>query len=47
MKTAEQIGLGSDVDSLWDGVGKNPKEMCKLVSALTTVRLEKKEKEFV
>lgn len=47
MNTAEQIGLGSDIDSLWDGVGKDPKEMCKSVSALTTVRLEKKEKEFI
>lgn len=46
LKTAEQIGLGSDVDSMWQDVGKDAVEMCKLSSALTTVRLEKKEKEF-
>lgn len=46
METAKHCGLGSDVEALWDAVGKNPVEMCKLSSALTMVRLEKKEKEF-
>jgi hypothetical protein len=31
---------------LWEDVGRDPKEMCKLAMALTIVRLEKKEKEF-
>ena len=47
MDTASKCGLGSDVTSLWQLVGKDPVEMCKLASALTTVRLEKKEKEFL
>ena len=46
METAKRCGFGSDVDALWDAVGKDPVEMCKLSSALTMVRLEKKEKEF-
>ncbi|KAI0002648.1 hypothetical protein F4779DRAFT_603373 [Xylariaceae sp. FL0662B] len=45
-KTAESIGIGSDVEKLWKEVGEDPVEMCKLASALTTVRLEKKEAEF-
>ena len=46
LKTAEQIGLGSDVDALWELVGKNAAEMTRLSAALTTIRLEKREKEF-
>ena len=46
METAKRCGLGSDVDALWDAVGKDPVEMCRLTSALTMVRLEKQEKKF-
>jgi len=46
METAKRIGLSSDVKSLWLDVGKDPTEMCRLSSALTTVRLEKKDREF-
>ena len=46
METAKRCGLGSDVDAMWDAVGKDPFEMCKLSSALTMVRLEGQEKEF-
>lgn len=46
MKTAQQCGLGDDVQKLWEAVGKDPEKMCRLAAALTTVRLEKKEKEF-
>ena len=45
METARQCGLGGDVEALWSAVGKDAVEMCKLSSALTMVRLEKKEKE--
>ena len=44
--TAKKCGLGSNVDAIWDAVGRDPFEMCKLSSALTMVRLEKQEKEF-
>ena len=46
LKTAEQIGLGNEVNSLWEEVGKDAAEMSKLAAALTTIRLNKKEKEF-
>ena len=46
METAKRCGLGSDVDALWKAVGKDAVKMCKLSSALTMVRLEKKEEEF-
>ena len=46
MDTAKRCGLGSDVNALWDAVGKDSIKMCRLSSALTMVRLEKKEKEF-
>ncbi|KAI4124499.1 MAG: hypothetical protein LQ338_004762 [Usnochroma carphineum] len=46
MKTAQQCGLGNDLEEIWEAIGKDPEQMCKLAAALTTVRLEKKEKEF-
>ena len=44
-KTVEQLALGS-MEQLWQEVGKDAMEMCKLTSALTTVRLDNKVKEF-
>ncbi|KAL8721292.1 MAG: hypothetical protein Q9225_001996 [Loekoesia sp. 1 TL-2023] len=46
MKTAQQCGLGEDLNAMWEAVDKDPERMCRLAAALTTVRLEKKEKEF-
>lgn len=46
MKTAQQCGLGDDLEKIWETIGKDPGQMCRLAAALTTVRLEKKEKEF-
>lgn len=46
METAARCGLGRDVNAIWEAVGKDPEEMCKLASALTMLRLEKKEHEF-
>jgi hypothetical protein len=46
LKTAQQLGLGT-VEELWHDTGEDPMEMCRLSTALTTVRLEKKEKEFM
>ena len=46
MNTAESCGLGKDLNAIWEAVGKNPVEICKLAAALTTIRLEKKENEF-
>ncbi|KAJ9615818.1 hypothetical protein H2200_001895 [Cladophialophora chaetospira] len=46
LKTAENIGLGKDVQALWKEVGEKPEVMCNLAGALTDVRLEKKESEW-
>ena len=46
LDTAERCGLGRDVNAIWEAVGKDPEEMCKLASALTNIRLEKLEHEF-
>ncbi|KAL8934647.1 MAG: hypothetical protein Q9216_005800 [Gyalolechia sp. 2 TL-2023] len=46
MKTAQQCGHDEDIDAIWETVDKDPERMCRLAAALTTVRLEKKEKEF-
>lgn len=46
MQTAEHCGFSSDVGTMWHAVDKDPVEMCKLSSALTTVRLDKKESDF-
>ncbi|KAI0837998.1 hypothetical protein F5Y06DRAFT_304077 [Hypoxylon sp. FL0890] len=46
LKTAEAIGIGSDVDALWLEVSENAEQMCRLASALTKLRLDGKVKEF-
>lgn len=46
METAKRCGLGNNVKSMWDAVGHDPVEMCKLSSALTMTRLDKKEGDF-
>ena len=46
LKTAEQLGLGQDVDKLYEEIGKDPVKVCRLAAALTAVRLEKREGEF-
>ena len=45
-KSAAQLGLGSNVDAIFDALGHNTYEMAKLEAALTKVRLEKRESEF-
>ncbi|KAF7510254.1 hypothetical protein GJ744_006950 [Endocarpon pusillum] len=45
LKTAQQLGLGS-VEELWQEVGEDALMMCKLATALTTIRLGKKTSEF-
>lgn len=42
LQTADEIGIGSDLDSIYDAVGHSPKDMSILANGLSTVRLEKK-----
>lgn len=44
--TAEQIGIPSDVEELYEAVGRDAVVMSKVAVALTTVRLEKLEEEY-
>jgi hypothetical protein len=46
-KTAEELGLGGDFHVLFEALGEDAMEMARLNAALTTVRLEKREREFV
>ncbi|OQV08403.1 hypothetical protein CLAIMM_12683 [Cladophialophora immunda] len=46
LKTAEHIGLGNDVQALWEEVDQKPELMCRVACALMDVRLEKKESEW-
>ncbi|ETI25791.1 hypothetical protein G647_02565 [Cladophialophora carrionii CBS 160.54] len=46
LNTAEKIGLGNDVQALWNDVGEDAESMCKLACALMDVRLEKRESEW-
>jgi len=46
-KTAQELGLGDDVCAMFEALDKDPMQMAKLNAALTTVRLEKREKEFL
>jgi hypothetical protein len=45
-KTADAIGIDSEVKKLWDAVGKGTEKMCRVAVALTEVRLQKVEKGF-
>ncbi|RYP37916.1 hypothetical protein DL767_002788 [Monosporascus sp. MG133] len=36
-KTAEAVGIGSDVQQLWDAVSREPEQMCRLAAALTKI----------
>ncbi|KAL6242140.1 hypothetical protein RBB50_011052 [Rhinocladiella similis] len=47
-KTADAVGIPSDVQTLWstEESGRDPVKMCKVASALTTIRPDKREKVF-
>jgi len=45
-KTAQELGLGDDVGTMFEALDNDPMQMAKLNAALTTVRLEKRRKEF-
>lgn len=46
LATAEHIGIGTDVDKLYEAVGKDPKRMSMLSRALTKIRLDHDEGEY-
>ena len=45
-ETAEHIGLGNNVDVIFQAVGSRPATMARVEAALTQIRLEREESEF-
>ncbi|KAL2006232.1 hypothetical protein VTN00DRAFT_9886 [Thermoascus crustaceus] len=43
LKTAEEVGIGTDLDAIYAELGHDPVEMSKLALGLSNVRLEKKQ----
>ncbi|KAJ5939272.1 hypothetical protein N7466_002406 [Penicillium verhagenii] len=43
LRTAEEIGIGTDVDAIYEALGQEPEEMSILANGLSTVRLDKKQ----
>lgn len=42
LKTAEEIGIGSDLDAIYDAVQRDPVQMSWFGNGLSAVRLEKR-----
>ncbi|KAL4733507.1 hypothetical protein BDV11DRAFT_81110 [Aspergillus similis] len=42
LKTAEDAGLGTDLNAIYDGLGNDSVRMCKLANALSAARLDKR-----
>ncbi|KAJ5123120.1 hypothetical protein N7448_009217 [Penicillium atrosanguineum] len=40
LKTADEIGIGTDVEAIYDAVQRDPMKMSRLANGLSTVRLE-------
>lgn len=43
LKTAEEVGIGTDLEAIYAELGHDPVEMSKLALGLSNVRLEKKQ----
>lgn len=43
LQTAEQVGIGTDLDTIYAELDQNPLEMSKFANGLSMVRLEKKQ----
>ncbi|KAJ5587225.1 uncharacterized protein N7459_002990 [Penicillium hispanicum] len=44
LKTAEEIGIGTDLDAIYGALHREPEQMSLLANGLSEVRLEKKQK---
>jgi hypothetical protein len=42
LQTAEEVGIGGDLNAIYGALGEKPEEMSVLANGLSTVRLEKK-----
>ena len=43
LQTAEEIGIGTDLDTIYAELTQDPLEMSKFANGLSTVRLERKQ----
>ena len=46
LKTAEEIGIGTDLDAIYGALHQEPEEMTLLANGLSEVRLEKKQRDI-
>lgn len=46
LETADEIGIGTDLDAIYGALHRDPEEMSLLANGLSEVRLEKKQREF-
>lgn len=46
LRTAKEVGIGDDIDSIYAELDHNPVEMSKLARGLSEVRLSKQEEEI-
>lgn len=46
LATAEEVGIGGNVDAMFAEVGRDPVEMCRLARGLSVVRLDKRQREL-
>lgn len=44
LKTAEEIGIGSDLDAIYDAIQRDPVQMSWFANGISAVRLEKKQR---
>lgn len=44
LKTAEEVGIGNDLDAIYDAVQRDPVQMSWLANGLSAVRLEKRQR---
>lgn len=44
LKTADEIGIGTDLDAIYDAVQRDPVQMSWFANGLSTVRLEKRQR---
>lgn len=46
LATAEEVGIGRDVDAMYAEVDRDPVEMSRLARGLSEVRLDKRQREI-
>jgi hypothetical protein len=45
LKTAEELGIGTDLEAIYESLNRDPVRMSRLTNGLSHVRLDKKQRE--